>query len=349
MSLLSLKYYYRKIMDSLSIYDIYKYGVQTGGIAADDNSKHISVLTFNQGVSKSKEYITDGVNKLIDQWRSELMLVGSRLPDVVVIAVQEALNNYVMEAFVDKLSGYTLHKKSKEQLQLGKMTLLLFYKNDNNMILEMQLLDSMNCSFHNPAKGAIFTRFYIQFNRKIFLFVIFNAHLPSDPRKPHDRNVCINKLIEQNVTHNDIVIFAGDLNYRVSTEKTTPEMRAAIDSHVCSGKVTCQKTSIFKCADEDQLSKSLGSSDEPAPLKNTELIESDINFCQTCRFSEITDGSHTIKQQKYDSKRIPSWCDRVLYRIPKQYQNNITPAIYNSFRITPESDHMAVYHHFILN
>ena len=68
------------------------------------------------------------------------------------------------------------------------------------------------------------------------------------------------------------------------------------------------------------------------------LEEDKISFCQTCRLTESS-------KRTYDTKRIPSWCDRILYR---DSRNIIKSSDYSSFDLSPDSDHLAVYNMFEL-
>ena len=80
---------------------------------------------------------------------------------------------------------------------------------------------------------------------------------------------------------------------------------------------------------KDQLNRSLSKN-------KLELKESKIEFCPTCK---LTKG-HSDERNKtihYDPERVPSWCDRVLYK------GQFKPIEYNSINLSNNSDHLAVY------
>jgi hypothetical protein len=86
---------------------------------------------------------------------------------------------------------------------------------------------------------------------------------------------------------------------------------------------------ITDSLEKDQLNRSLSKN-------KLELKESKIEFCPTCK---LTKG-HSDERNKtihYDPERVPSWCDRVLYK------GKFKPIEYNSINLSNNSDHLAVY------
>jgi hypothetical protein len=90
--------------------------------------------------------------------------------------------------------------------------------------------------------------------------------------------------------------------------------------------------------EHDRLTKQFASNDQ---FLNLGLKESPITFCETCRRVE---GRSLNEIDTYDVERQPSWCDRIFH----DSDHSIKPGVYNSFHISTETDHDAVYQHFEL-
>ena len=261
----------------------------------------ILYLTFNQGGYSNNTVINRRLNKLLKSI--------SKVPDIIVVGLQEAKDIHILEYF-NRLLNYRLaYFDDFNQLLLGNMYIAIFIKYGLEYKINENYTGSERCGYSKKtiAKGCLFASITIH-NIPLQFFV---CHLPSDPNDFNSRDECINPIIQKHQHKKAIIVVSGDLNYRVN--KT--------DNYKCD----------IKKIKDDQLGNSLKTS-----LNKLHLKEDTIDFCQTCRLNN---------NRKYDKKRIPSWCDRILYR---DDDNKMKIHEYSSFDLSPTSDHMAVYSVFEL-
>lgn len=120
----------------------------------------------------------------------------------------------------------------------------------------------------------------------------------------------------------DAVVWLGDLNYRINGPKASVEMLIA-------------QGQLGVLLESDQL----GLERRHARLPG-DLLEGEIRFQPTYRFDHGTDTYDTSRKQ-----RVPSWCDRILYRSRK---NGLKLVQYSSLMDLRLSDHKPVFAHFEL-
>lgn len=120
----------------------------------------------------------------------------------------------------------------------------------------------------------------------------------------------------------DAVVWLGDLNYRINGPKASVEMLIA-------------QGQLGVLLESDQLGIERRHSRLPG-----DLLEGDIRFQPTYRFDHGTDTYDTSRKQ-----RVPSWCDRILYRSRK---NALKLVQYSSLMELRLSDHKPVFAHFEL-
>lgn len=179
-------------------------------------------------------------------------------------------------------------------------------------------------------KGAVAIRF--NYNATSFCFV--GSHLAAHQEKVEDRNhdfVEILKGLEMGENHYSVdtqfhhVFWMGDLNYRIDL----PRERVI---------------ELIEAKDWDTLKKS---DQLIAQIRNENVFmywrEGNINFRPTYRFLR---GTNT-----YDDElgRVPSWCDRILFKSLPSDESHIRQLKYNSEDSVQTSDHHPVYGLFEVN
>lgn len=120
----------------------------------------------------------------------------------------------------------------------------------------------------------------------------------------------------------DAVVWLGDLNYRINGPKASVEML------IIQGQ-------LGVLLESDQLGIESKQNRLPGGL-----LEGNIRFQPTYRFDHGTDTYDTSRKQ-----RVPSWCDRILYRSRK---NALRLLQYSSIMELKISDHKPVFAHFEL-
>lgn len=244
---------------------------------------------------------------IINRRLNKLLKSLNDSPDIIVVGLQEAKDINILQYFNRLLQYKMVHFDDFNQLLLGDMYLAIYMKIDIPYTIDNEFTGSERCGYTKKtiAKGCLFACIEIA-NVPIQLFV---CHLPSNPSDVTSRDDCIMKRVFKNLNKKALVIIGGDLNYRVD------------------------ETQDYKCdlkqIKNDQLNNS---------KVKKHLEEDKISFCQTCRLTESS-------KRTYDTKRIPSWCDRILYRDARYI---IKSSDYSSFDLSPNSDHLAVYNMFEL-
>ena len=107
-------------------------------------------------------------------------------------------------------------------------------------------------------------------------------------------------------------------------------------------KELINKADLKKLMQYDQLRKSIEAGECFENFK-----EKNIEFPPTYKFDVNT---HTYDSSK--KKRIPSYCDRILYKLENSFKSPIIeckPLEYNSLRNLDQSDHKPVYGMFLVN
>ena len=138
-----------------------------------------------------------------------------------------------------------------------------------------------------------------------------------------EQNSKIDFDLEPGMNQYDLVIFSGDLNYRINMEKE--EVKKLIDNN-----------DFETLLENDQL---YGAT-KKKEIDLDDFYEGKINFMPTYKF---LDGTN-----EYDyTERVPGWTDRILYR-----SNNLSDIIlckYSSITDVKTSDHKPVYAIFKIN
>lgn len=234
----------------------------------------------------------------------------------------------------------------------------------------------------NLTKGGVWTTLMIcgQSAGLCKYITFINSHLPSDPSKVDKRVNGIKQLLEKSKTSSSSnIVYMGDLNFRVDNDDTdlrkVPDIGSRISKIKCERKLDINNKEIEEMVDtmnnaqlkdyncenisgkevgckinsnnviKDQLLSKINPNQYSNELVfgNIKLQESNITFCPSCRYDENDPRNRNSTELYYDGKRVPSWCDRILYWTPKQ---DIIAKEYFTHPISIKSDHKSVYQRF---
>lgn len=184
-------------------------------------------------------------------------------------------------------------------------------------------------------KGAVSIRLSIYGCSLCFV----NAHLSAHDENLKDRCEDYNNIIKDQEFHvqetskilfHDYVFWMGDLNFRLMEDyDKSPE---EIEHQII-------KKEIRQLFAHDQLRYVMRKGEA-----FSELTEQDPEFPPTFKFD--------VGTNKYDYKRRPAWCDRILYRVNSNNYENVTLKVdqlsYKSHRNYVLSDHKPVTAEFII-
>jgi endonuclease/exonuclease/phosphatase family metal-dependent hydrolase len=307
----------------------------------DEEGLRVLLVTFNQGEWKHSHAQTTARVRAFLQARALLVAKPCHL---VVLATQEA-DNLLPTAFALALEPTfaPVLAESMSQLALGSLQLHVWARSSALDSVKIDLHNDMRCGLFSGktlAKGAVFAQLTLATPTVTRSLVVASLHLPSDARASDLRNDCLARIYtrirETVVTAKGApsppVFLMGDLNYRTSTTQkvTDPNERQRIRAATCG-----------LSPEPDQLDTALEQDDA---LVATGLVEiGPRTFCATCRFVETPDeGDASLEPRAYDDRRYPSWCDRILYR-PGAHADSTEVERYDSWEVTPESDHNAVF------
>ena len=145
-----------------------------------------------------------------------------------------------------------------------------------------------------------------------------DTHRPAHEGKFHERMDALEEILKKaKVLRSDIAVLAGDLNWRLDTD------------HVWDG-------SVEHCIREGDW-KSLREADELVRAHEQHGVLSDWTV-------PVCDFPPTFKLKpgglEYDPKRLPAWCDRVLFRADTTIRTVVRS--HRSFPVVDTSDHRPV-------
>jgi hypothetical protein len=305
----------------------------------------VTIVTFNQGEAWKKSEIQESESMIVEQFFLE-----HETSDIFVLGLQEANEKLVtlVNNFLSNNRFKMLQSTSRKQPSLGTIGLYIWlnasiYEQFQSTVTHYHANcgDSVNKTLNlvgQMLKGGIYTN--VQIGNQNLVFA--NCHLPSNAEHIDARTTCLMNIcdhIKSSMKGKPYKMFLfGDLNYRTSqVDKVKDDAeKLAIHNYQCLKVGDLPSNMVF----HDQLDKEL------LKLQNDyDLREPERYFCPTCRFLEHAIHIDEASQRVYDTKRIPSWCDRILF----QGGSSITPIEYKSKIITLGSDHNAVYASFYIN
>lgn len=183
-------------------------------------------------------------------------------------------------------------------------------------------------------KGASCIRMTIKNTPMCFIC----SHLAADRKKVNERNANYHTIIDKTVFEtvdedgknykildHDIVVWLGDLNYRITTDLSTEAVFERLEKHD-------METLLAK----DQLIVS-----KEAKLAFEDFREPHISFPPTYKYQPLTDK---YEQRPEKPKRAPAWCDRIQWRCNHGADDtHMTSMEYGCSFDLKASDHKPVY------
>jgi endonuclease/exonuclease/phosphatase family metal-dependent hydrolase len=216
---------------------------------------------------------------------------------------------------VDSFAQRLIHKLLKnnqfqcEYIAQGSNLLLVCHDPSKHKV-RLTHKDSINCGHLFGLlsnKGSVYARLNIDNGQMVI--DVFSAHLTALEGKSkftaRNRNLeqIFRQLSMSARSPPDLVLVMGDLNYRLDIERSV--FQKMIDS--------VETVERYLAFDE------LGRSQSSHHLILSELDEHPIHFPPTYKLVSTSAstsakvGASVIQPELYNMKRIPSWCDRILY------------------------------------
>jgi hypothetical protein len=281
------------------------------------------------------QYAAAQIDRLIDQEQ----------PSIIAISLQEKTGEQIYD-FVAAKPNFT---KLYQTCGLAGSVCLGILVNTN---VDAKIVEdsegSYQCKFWNLKKGAIWVKLAVQTGRKVRYVTIASSHLPHHPKGMMERIECMNAALDRLYDYNAAIVYMGDLNFRVDNDDTNhskTDLGAYIRTLSCENKHKQLRVGGQPAGCHTALGKTFGCLDDDQLVSNLHQVryvtESPISFCPSCRFDEKR-NKNGDGEYFYDAKRVPSWCDRVLYR----QGNVLKPLEYGSLSLGASSDHLSVYHTF---
>lgn len=309
---------------STKLYILY----QKGNAGNLSNDIRIRSITFNMGKNKRtkdewKNVIQyDRVSEKIRNWD----IITEKDYDILFVALQESWNEsspygQMGLAISEILNDFDCYTYSHE----GPPNILRNpYSVQNWVFVRKNIVDGkpgvLKGKICHTGLSLLCTKatvgLALEFNNRKLIFM--SSHLPFSERKKDlgyaervDSMRSGIKLLEKLGPNNASVIWAGDLNFRSNDDFSAKKFD--FEESSLSFQPTC------KLLEQDEIMES---------LKLSRISAIDL------RYSALTNPS----QKVYNKERIPSYCDRVLFR-------NLTPIKYYSWndgRAVDTSDHNVV-------
>lgn len=301
--------------------------------------------TLNCGKAKhSTPEFADSITDILPEDPPTLFVFGFQEVAPIIDGCFDHLNDYLdpllggIELSLSEAYGPTVYK------EIGRQTVgaiaLVCYGNHISFTINKVVGASVGCGyFRSSLKGAA----SILADLSIGKFVFVNAHLTANEGNLEYRNQDFLNIVTMldfgngygAYQPNSHFFFMGDLNYRVTKDPFSG------NDHDDSASVRLLATTDIDYRSIDELTIE-------REAKNTlyGFTEPDITFKPTFKFYE--------NDLRYNMKRLPSWCDRILY-LPYDSSDNMNDDssqhhqavvhAYNAIFNYMVSDHRPVYLH----
>ena len=234
----------------------------------------------------------------------------------------QELNQYYRRAIREQ-SDAPIVEKLASHVQMGLFQVVFYKKSIGKLISEHQLAQvGTGILGVGGNKGAIGCSLKIGETK----LAVINAHLAASQSKVQRRNQNVNQIIKSilfpykndeayNLLEHDILLWCGDLNYRIASDS----FEDVVD------KIKNNKIAELRALDQLRQEKEAGN-------VFIDFEEAKLKFTPTYKF-KVGTSDYDLKPSKV---RIPSWCDRILYRGSVQQQ------FYTSVMTPTLSDHKPV-------
>ena len=309
------------------------------------NNLSIRVLSWNVAAHQPDE---QSVKNLLNQkgQREDILVIGLQ----EIIDINNAKNMLIdddtpskwEEIILKELNASKQNEKSKAEYNNSKYTKLssvrmmgvlleIYVKNTFEEHIHSVWRNKVGAGLFNiaPNKGGVGIRFNI-FNTSI-CFVC--AHLAAHQENTQYRNDNYHKIMNEltfyddeqmeyiDIDSHDLVFFFGDLNYRLNFEEDELE-------------------SVYSLIDQQKWDPLLVNDQLLLSMEQKKAFdgfsENEIKFAPTYKY-EI--GSSEFEKTK---KRIPSYCDRILWKLNSQTKHTLDCLRYDSIHSECMSDHKPV-------
>ncbi|KOG99009.1 phosphoinositide 5-phosphatase INP54 [Saccharomyces eubayanus] len=265
-----------------------------------ENSKAIVkqlLFPYDDGISQLElqDIYVLGFQELVPIWQGSFPAVNRDLIDKITATAIDCLN--------EKVIGI----RGGEQYSclgvnsLGAITMIILYNNNKLKVREDVLKRNGKCGwFSTHLKGGTLISFNMKHNgdenweRFSFICVHLNANEGANNRNQriNDYKRIMSEVCDSAIVKSDHFFFLGDLNFRVTS---------AYDSATDYSSATTLRRLL---ENNDELNLLRKKEDEPLCRGFHEL---EIKFPPTFKFK-------VFEKETYNTKRIPSWCDRILYK-----------------------------------